>query len=152
MAITVEFYKNVSEERRLEKSLTLVKGGVNCDIFNPTDRLNPVLIIKNEGTTTDTFFNIKECNYMYIEAFGRWYYITNIEGDAARRLYIYAHVDVLQTYKNQIKNCNCTAARSSSDYNFYLQDNARLFNAYTWNQYLDIGEVGEPSLLTIITA
>lgn len=151
MAISVDFGINTDDERVITKTIDWIKTNVSCDIFNPTDRLDPILMIKNEGTTTNTLFNIKECNYMNIEAFGRKYFITQIEGDAAKVLYVYGHVDVLGTYDEAIRACECTAARSTSHYNYYLQDNSRLFNTYVWNQYKHIGSVGAPDTIILIT-
>lgn len=146
MAITVNFKLNHSDERYITKNITTIKDGVTCDIYDPTNRVDPILFVDNAD------INISTCNYMEIPAFGRKYFITDIIGAAGKTLTIHGHVDVLSSFDAAIRNCDCTAARSTTDYNFYLQDNSRLFNTYTWNQYLDVGEVGSPNLLLITTA
>jgi hypothetical protein len=78
-----------------------------------------------------TNVDLVDTNYCYITEFGRYYYITKIEPQSAGMCYIYCHVDVLMTYKNEIRNCPIIAARSTNNYNLHLQDDMRIFNSKT---------------------
>ena len=145
MAILVSIGTNNSDERFLTKNIQWAHQNISCDVYDPTDRINPVIILDKDQV------DLAGCNYMEIPEFGRKYFITNITSEAGNRTAIAGHVDVLSTYDAAIRNCDCIAARSSSDYNFYLQDNARLFNTYTYNQYIDIGVLGEPDTICLFT-
>lgn len=144
MAIQVRFGTTTSDDRKLTKTVQW-NGYFNCDVYEPCDRINPILIVDTSRV------NLEGTNYMEIPEFGRKYFITSIVGTAAKTVYVYGHVDVLSTYDTQIRACPCIAARSSSHANMYLQDNARLFNTYTWNQYISLGDIGAPSPIIIRT-
>lgn len=148
MSITVSFYRNNSDNRYLTKDLSLLAEDINCSIYMPCDRLNPVLILDK-----DTVQNVlTQCNYCTIQEFGRKYFITDISGAAGNRVELNCHVDVLGTYDEEIRECPIVAARSSNQANYYLQDDMRIFNTYTYNQYVDIGnDIGAPSQLIVIT-
>lgn len=153
MSIRVSLGINRSDERYLTKDVFYPQNNVLCDVYEPVDRLNPQIILDKDKV------DLTNINYMDIPEFGRKYFITNIVGEAGNKVSIYGHVDVLSTYDAQIRNCPLIAARSESHYNFYLQDDKRLFNAYTWNQYINIadgeapnGDVGAPGPIIIITA
>ena len=109
----IHWYKNTVPKNRLYRNLTghlesdgyLVDG---CNIMNPVIKMS---------------YNAYQVNinYAYIPDFGRYYLITDykIEGDT---IYIYMHVDVLYTYRNEILRSSCIALRSSSHGNLYLHD------------------------------
>lgn len=139
MAITVSFFSNTSDNRCLTKNLTLINSCI-CDVYEPCDRLNPVLVLDG-GTINGTDINgIISCNYCAIPEFGRWYFIENIVSERGKKVIIYCHVDVLETYREQIKECECIAARSSSNYNTYLEDQLLLSDSYSANRYWNIGD------------
>lgn len=150
MGITVSFYSNTSDNRCLTKDLTLINSAT-CDVYEPCDRLNPVLTL-DANTIDGTDVNgIVSCNYCAIPEFGRWYFIENIVSERGKKIEIYCHVDVLETYREQIKQCECIADRSSSNYNTYLSDDMRCINSYVENQYIDIGSIGIPDCTVLFT-
>lgn len=153
MSIRVSLGINRSDERYLTKDVFPVEDNIECDVYEPVDRLNPQIILDKDRV------DLTNINYMEIPEFGRKYFITNIVGEAGNKVSVYGHVDVLSTYDAQIRRCPLIAARSESHYNFYLQDERRLFNAYTWNQYITItddqadisdGEFFEPDTMILI--
>ena len=95
-----------------------------------TSIIDPVIIIYFDGNEIWR----KSCNYAYIEAFGRYYYITNIvavEGVAqapegypgpTQLWEIHMHVDVLKSYSSQIRNQTAVVARQENKYNLMLDD------------------------------
>ena len=144
--VKVRFGTNHSDERYITKDTTLDnETWIDCDIFDPTNRLDPQIFVDTSK------INLIDCNYMEIREFGRKYFITDIIGESGKIKTVFGHVDVLSTYDEAIRNCYCTATRSSSKYNFYLQDNSRIFNTYVRNQYKFIGDVGAPDSIILIT-
>ena len=150
MAITVSFFSNTSDNRCLTKDLTLINSAT-CDVYEPCDRLNPVLVLDGGTISNEDVNGIVSCNYCAIPEFGRWYFIENIVSERGKKVVINCHVDVLETYRDQIKELNCIAARSSSNYNPYLTDSLRLANAYIENQYISIDDLGKPDRVVLFT-
>lgn len=145
MSIRVRFGTTTSDDRKLTKTVQWTTDYFDCDVYAPTDRINPAIFVDTSRV------DIENTNYMEIPEFGRKYFITSIVGDIGRTITVSGHVDVLGTYDQQIRACPCIAARSSSHVNAFLQDNSRLFNTYTWNQYLSLGDLGAPSPIIIRT-
>lgn len=146
MSVKVWFSTNNSDNRHMLKDLTpLNQTAIVCDIYEPTDIINPVLIVdKDQISLTNT-------NYCQIEEFGRYYFINDIQGMPGNKVAITCHVDVLMTYNNQIRNCPIIAARSTNITNSYLVDNHRIFKSYPENIYIEIGQLNEPDSLILIT-
>ena len=67
-------------------------------------------------------------NYAYITEFGRYYYITNIVcvGDLFE---VHMHVDVLMSFKGDIRSNSAVVSRQENVYNLYLQDG--VFKTYS---------------------
>lgn len=53
-------------------------------------------------------------NYVYIPAFGRYYFISGISCDNGKRIYINCSIDVLNTYKAGILSAPVNVIRSES--------------------------------------
>ena len=152
MAITVNFFQNLSDNRCMDKVLIPLGRELSCDIYEPDEVLNPILLIEKNS------FDIEHMNYCIIPEFGRNYFITNVVPREAKSLEVHCHVDVLTTYNEDLRNCKLIAARSTNLPNYYLHDDMRLFNAYALNQYVDVkggdvsnGDIGAPSTLILMT-
>lgn len=115
MSFDITLYTNNSEPEKIGKDLTELEtySGV---LREGTSILNPVFLI--EGDITDFI----ECNYLYVETFGRYYFITNIESVRNNLFQISARVDVLETYKDQIKANEALIFRQENAWNLYLND------------------------------
>lgn len=151
MAVSVSFGKTDRDNRWLEKSPTWKATNVSCDIYGGVDRINPALLVDTSQV------NLDDTNYMHIPEFGRYYFITSIVGNAGHSVVVNGHVDVLMTYQDSIRRCKCIAERSTSNYNFYLNDPRRLFNAYCYNDFQFVGgssvnaDIGAPNSAVLIT-
>ena len=114
MGLTVNFYTNSSENYRVDKTITL-QATADCLLKEATSVENPVIII-NSGS------NISGFNYMYIQDFGRYYFITDIVSVRNGVWEVSGHVDVLMTYRSGIKACQATCKRQENLFNMYLDD------------------------------
>lgn len=114
--MTITLYKIPDDKRSVDKTLnnTTKLGDLTAHFKEDTDILNPVLEIAYNATYT-------EANYCYISDWNRWYFISGIE-TGAQRLYLSCHVDVLYTYRSQIRELSCVIARQENRYNLYLND------------------------------
>lgn len=131
----VQLYQNKSPTNMVSKTLdsiaitngTLRKG---CSITDP------VLQIFTDGNERWRY----DFNYMYIEPFKRYYFVTNViavEGtdDSTTEISpmqiweVHAHVDVLMSFKDQILKQKAVVARQTNTYNLMLDDG--FFMAYS---------------------
>lgn len=124
MGLTATLYISASPVEKIGKALT--SGGTySCTLKDTTSVLNPVLILR----TSDPVYNY---NYLYIQEFGRYYFINDIRSVNNNVWEISAHVDVLETYKSAILANSAVIKRQASQYNLYLDDPD--FHAYNYER------------------
>lgn len=121
MAFNIVLMNNTEELNKISKSPSTVRT-LSGTLRDETDIVDPEIIIEFDGTLTD-------CNYMYISALNRYYFITKIESIRTKLWKIYAHCDVLKTYANAILNTEAVVSRSETKYNLYLND--AMFKVYS---------------------
>lgn len=109
----IKIYNNTSEKVKVGKTLTNVRD-ISGELKEACDIINPVIIISGE--------NLSSYNYLYIPIFNRYYFITDIKVIRNNLWEISCHCDVLETYKNEIKNQKAIVARQENAYNLYLND------------------------------
>lgn len=93
---------------------TFTGNGITCILKEGCSIINPVLIFEraNVGHTY---------NYVYIQDFGRYYFVDDIVYQNARILY-YCSVDVLASFKTSIGNASAYVLRSAYVNNEYIID------------------------------
>lgn len=111
----IKLYKISDDNEKINKSLGSGLEFSNVSIKETTDVTRPVVRI-----TTST--NLSKYNYMYIEHYGRYYYIERIETTPTGLWVLYTRCDVLMSYKSQILALDGTVTRAESLYNGYLND------------------------------
>lgn len=92
--MVVELYYNSSEDNKLEKLLTN-KLTLQGTLRDRSDLLNPEILM--EGVDFTIY------NYAYIPTFGRYYFIKGYDIYRNEMYVVNMEVDVLQTYKDEIK-------------------------------------------------
>lgn len=112
--MTIVFYNNTSPVNKIGKELTIT-ATLTGELREECDLINPSILINNSTVPTG--------NYAYIEAFGRYYFVTKITSVRNGVWRVDMHVDVLQTYGAQIKTNSPVLERSEFLYNLYLPDN-----------------------------
>ena len=117
---------NNSEKERLDKSITDI-ATISGTLREKTSLIDPVIVIEGDLS------NYVNCNYMTIQAFNRSYFINNITSVSNNLFEISAHVDVLTTYKDQIRTNDAIIARQEKKWNLYLNDG--VFKTYQ-NPYI----------------
>lgn len=113
--MTIKFYTNTSKRTMTQKVLTnetTYEGTLrdSCDVIDP--------IVQIEITTFP--FNL---NYARIEAFGRYYFVTNVINVRNGLWEIRFHVDVLMTYWDYYKYSPSVISRSETLRTADLVDN-----------------------------
>ena len=120
--MTIKLFKIKDDARVVSKNVTEIGAGatlvgsVTAYFKDNVDILNPSLEIAYDPTYTDV-------NYIYVGAWNRYYFITGMTA-GAQRLIFKCHVDVLMSYKTDIKKLKCFVARQgdASKSNRYLND------------------------------
>lgn len=111
----ISFYKNLSEQNKVDKTLSFIKTYDKCSAKMPLSITNPTF------TINDTLFNLN-CNYIYVEDLNRYYFITNMTAVNNGIWEIECHIDVLHTYSQQIKQQQAIIERNGFECNTYLDD------------------------------
>ena len=112
--LNVTLMNNSSPVEQIGKVLTSGPS-TSCTLKENTSVLKPVIIIRSGD-------NIFSYNYMYIQEFGRYYFIDDIISVNNNLWEIHAHVDVLETYANAILSNSAVVRRQANQYNLYLDD------------------------------
>lgn len=102
------FYKQAATPNRVDKSAYLTTVGTisNVVLKSDVDLMRPTFILK----TSPLVYN---SNYVFSSFTGRYYYIENITALSGGRIAIQCKIDVLHTYRNEIKNSSGWVIRSA---------------------------------------
>lgn len=121
MSFSIVLMNNQQELNKISKSPTTVMT-LTGTLRDEANIVDPVIMIEYDGTLTN-------CNYMRIEAFNRYYFITKIESVRTGLWRIYGHCDVLKTYAKAILGTEAVVARSESKWNLLIND--AMFKVYS---------------------
>lgn len=102
--MTIRFYYNSSQHNKVDKDITQIGVDVVGTLRDSANVLTPVIVFEGEP--------LSGINYAFIVEFSRYYYITNIEHIYNGLYAVSFKVDVLMTYRNQLRTCRCIVARN----------------------------------------
>lgn len=122
MSSHLTLYSCTASKETVDKSGSLATiEAMTGDFVESMSLLNPVFQVKL--TTTATAAKIlSECNYVYCQEFGRYYYVDNIIMIANNLVRIECSVDVLYSWKTAILAQNVIVSRNEKEYALYLDD------------------------------
>ena len=116
-------YRNDSDERYIDKNITpLYNSPISCIFKDDTNMINPTLIF-----TSNVVANV---NYIWLEDMQRYYFVRN-RTYSQQRVYVECEVDVLSTYKDEIRQQNAIVSRNEFNYNLYQNDDEWKVYGYT---------------------
>lgn len=116
--MTLTFYNNTGDIRQLNKNLATISG---CS--NISAEITYEVSISEPSFVMNYVADLINANYVYVQEWARYYYITNKTMLDGNRIEITCHIDVLMSYKNEILNSDCIAERSASNVNAFIPDN-----------------------------
>lgn len=124
--MTIELYQNLSDNKVIDKKITLLKTLENVKLLDEFDTLKPRLKVSRE-----TFSELYDkCNYCYIPDFGRYYFVEKtLESNF---VYLRCSVDVRKTYASALRGLTCTVTRNENLKNGYLHDSN--YSVYAYEQ------------------
>ena len=112
--MTLTLYKNNSEQNAVTKSLTQVQT-MTGTLRNGTSIIDPVILVSDVS-------DISGVNYCKINEFNRYYFINNIKSVNNNLWELSCHVDVLQSYADEIRAQSGIVERQENYFNLYLND------------------------------
>lgn len=111
--ISAVLMNNSSDNNVVDKSITSVST-ISCALKDPTEIIDPVLVIAGDIITSDI-------NYVYIQAFERYYFIRNKRQVNATHVEVDLHVDVLMSFKNEIRASSALIEVTGNAVNPYIE-------------------------------
>ena len=120
MSFPIKLYVNKSSNNTVNKELS--KETV-LDIVLKDDTIieNPVIMLRKTETVETS---LHDFNYCYIPRFDRYYYIESRESLNATTWRLQCRVDVLMSFKTEIKKLHAIIERSSKWFNTYIPDDS----------------------------
>lgn len=113
--MNIILYKNSSEPAVVDKELKQLTS-ISGTLREQSSILDPVIIFSGINQY------IGQCNYVYIPEFNRYYFVTDVESVRNGLWKISMHVDVLYTYRNQIRSNSAIIERNENEYDLKLND------------------------------
>ena len=113
--MNIVLYKNISEYNAVNKSMTEITT-LTGTVQEESSVIDPVI------TISDIDNYVGSMNYAHIPEFNRYYFITNIESVRNNLWRVSFHVDVLFTYREQIKSNSAIIERNETQYDLKLND------------------------------
>ena len=141
----VILYNNKSDNNVVNKQIVRIKNMSNVIIKENSSIINPVFIIKNVVNQ-----KIIKSNYLFSNDFNRYYYINNIVAINGGMFELHCSVDVLYTYKNEIKRLTTLIDRQENVFNNYIVDNELPLRC---ERELDVKSIGtiSPNISYVLT-
>lgn len=106
-------YFNQSDKRSIGKILQSI-ATVDIEMKEDTTLTDPTFILLDPN-------NYLAANYMFVPNLSRYYFINNVTL-SHQRAFIDCHVDVLESYKGDIKDHEVILERQQNEWNLYLDD------------------------------
>ena len=144
--MNIVLYKNNSPNNYVTKQLAGALT-LNGSLRDESSVIDPVIMI--EGDNFSTY------NYLYISQFSRFYFIRNIESVRTRLWRITCHVDVLNTYRSQIRSHMAIISKtaSSDDSDLFIDDGDWYCENRKFNQIFQFSQgLNEKGTNILITA
>lgn len=123
MAGTPAHVSFAKTNKRVNSTAEVVMGEtLNCFLKNPVSLMRPELLVHLEHNSPG-YEDVFHWNYMYIEEFGRYYFITDIISETSKLVTIIGEIDALGTYREDILNTKAFIQYSAAKNNSMLHDN-----------------------------
>lgn len=126
MSFTIKLCHSISPAEKIGKQLDAGTELTGATLKDNTSILKPIIRVRSSAAAITSY------NYMYISEFNRYYFIDDIVSINNGLWEISAHVDVLQTYRQEILNQEAVIRRQQNRYNLYLNDPD--FQTYNYDQ------------------
>ena len=144
--MVIDLYINSSENNRVSKVLS-GKFELTGTLRGETNVINPEILIEHTNPTG--------YNYAYIPEFNRYYFINEFTSVRNGLWRVRLAVDVLETYKTQIKQMSAIIdkQKNKGNSNLYLNDGSYVIDSRSYNTILNFsGGFNDGGEFILITA
>ena len=117
--MTITLYNNLSPSNFVDKNLT-IRDTYDGTIRTPTSIIDPIIVVARSDPAN--------FNYAWIPSFARYYFVTGVSSESNGLIAISMHVDVLMSYRDNIRAADAIVKRQEFKFNTYLDDG--IFKAY----------------------
>lgn len=144
----------VGDEPETNFTLQLFHMKGEKNLVDKTSVLEPVSTITgilrescsvNQPSITCEFSEVPTFNYVYIPSMKRFYFVTEITFVSKNIYEVSLHVDVLMTYRNQIKSLKGIVARNEFDFNNLIEDANRQIER---TKSIDVVDINKDNVFT----
>ena len=113
----IELHSISDDRKKIFKTLNPI-GSATMNVKSPCNIMRPVVEITKEsvGNLWD------RCNYAYIQAFGRYYFVDSITVENDGIITLELTIDVLFTYAEQLKRTQFQVVRAQRYYDRFFID------------------------------
>lgn len=111
--MNITLYVNSSEKNKIGKTITAVDT-LEGSIKGESSIINPVILIEYNAPTA--------FNYVYIDTFGRYYFVNDVVVVRNNLLRVSLTVDVLESFAVAILAQNVIVDKNTTDFDLYLPD------------------------------
>ena len=111
--MNITLYVNSSEKNKINKTKTSV-ATLEGSIKGESSIINPTILIEYNNPTA--------FNYVYIDAFNRYYFVNDVVVVRNNLLRVSLTVDVLESFATAILNQYVIVDKNTSSYDLYLPD------------------------------
>lgn len=115
MSFDIKLQVNKSEPNKLDKKIENIST-LSGTLKSETSIIDPVILLNCDIN------DVVNCNYVSIPVFNRSYFVNNIRSVRKDLVEFSCHVDVLSTYKDEIRNNTAIIKRQEKKWNLYLND------------------------------
>ena len=136
----IKLYYNSSADNVVNKDITEV-AELSGDLRESVDLLTPELTIENNNNILTS----QTVNYLYIPEFNRYYFIRDIKFESGKLFVVKCDVDVLYTYRDEIKQQKAVIARQENKANLNIQDGNLIVENYPYVQTINFPTGFNPS-------
>ena len=109
----IVLYNNASEKNKIGKIITEV-ATLTGEIKESSSIINPTILIEYSNPTA--------FNYVYIDAFGRYYFVNDVIVVRNNLLRVSLTVDVLESFKTTILTQHVILDKNKNNFEKYLAD------------------------------
>ena len=145
MAITMNLYQITDDVNVMGKTIPAPTSSHTITLKDGCSVDQPVVSFSAMASA------IAPLNYAYIDAFGRYYYITDRKSTVNGVVELTLDSDPLESFKDGIKARSATITRSSSEYNGYLKDPGYNAMAYEGIQYKEFPNALDDTSCILVT-
>ena len=115
MSISIQLGFSGDPPNKLNKSFT-VNTTLDCVFKDETDVVNPIILVEMD------YASMVACNYAYIPTNRRFYYITDVTSVSNALCTLSLEVDVLMSFKTDIRSLSGIVERNTYQFNTYQED------------------------------